>query len=218
MVEERRKARNTYGVMLFLFGIVLILILNTFLGTTIVSDKVDFEELEVHSLFCTFERVQFYAEEVISTATGEEVTRVNLTIGADLHRFYTYYATEEEFVDVGFLNWNGGQLLAFSSQRLDEGIDYVVDYGEIIYLYNYGVPAIENSKTHIIKINRIRQRDWFDEFALNSSRQISMLLGFTFVLTCSLFCLPFIEYHINRDIEKKIAKKRKRIPKKAVNV
>lgn len=205
MAEERRKTRNVYGAMSLFLGVILLLILYSFLRTTIVSDKVDVDALQVDSLFCTFERVQFDVEDVLSISTGEKVTIVNITVGTDF-KFYTYEASSLEFIDVGLLHWKQGQLLAFYSGRLEDGMNYVVDNGKIIYLSLYGV---SDERTPIVKIYEIHERNWFDDFVLKSSIEISALMGVAFVLTSSLFCLPIMEYHINREIKEKIAKKEK---------
>ena len=215
MVEERRKSRNVYGVMCLFLGIVLLLIINSFLGTTMVFNKVDYEALQVRSLFCTFERVEFEVEDVISNATGEKVTRVNVIVGTESFLFYTYNISKEEFVDVGLLHWNDEQLLAFSSEEFEDGMNYVVDNGRIIYLVLYGV---SHSRRPIVRIDESHQKNWFDDFVSKSSIEISLLMGFALVLTCSLFSLPIIEYYINHKIEKKAtAKKKKSTPKKATN-
>ena len=206
MAEERRKTRNVYGAMFLLLGVILLLILYSFLRTTIVSDKVNVDASQVDSLFCTFERVQFDVEDVISISTGEKVTIVNITVGTDFFKFYTYEASSLEFIDVGLLHWKHGQLLAFYSGRLEDGMNYIVDNGKIIYLSLYGV---SDERTQIVKIYEIHERNWFDDFVLKSSIEISALMGFAFVLTCSLFCLPIMEYYINREIKEKIAKKEK---------
>lgn len=205
MAEERRKTRNVYGAMSLFLGVILLLILYSFLRTTIVSDKVDVDALQVDSLFCTFERVQFDVEDVLSISTGEKVTIVNITVGTDF-KFYTYEASSLEFIDVGLLHWKQGQLLAFYSGRLEDGMNYVVDNGKIIYLSLYGV---SDERTPIVKIYEIHERNWFDDFVLKSSIEISALMGVAFVLTSSLFCLPIMEYYINREIKEKIAKKEK---------
>lgn len=213
MAEERNKARSVYGLMFIFLGVALLLILTSFLRTTIVSNKVDYEASQVDSLFCTFERVQFDVEELISDVTGEKVTRVNVIVGNEFLPFYTYDISEKEFVDVGLLHWNNEQLLAFSSEKLKDGMDYVVDNGRIIYLTLYGV---SRSRRPVVKIDKIHERNWFDDFVSRSSIEISALIGFALVLTCSLFCLPLIEYHINYGIEKRKKKKRK-TRKKATN-
>ena len=215
MVEERRKARKVFGIMLVFLGVILLLILYSLLRTSIISNKVDIVASEVDSLFCTFERVQFDVEDVIFIATGEKVTIVNITVGTEFFQFYTYEASSLEFIDVGLLHWKYGQLLAFYSGRLEDGMNYVVEHGEIPYLNLYGV---SDERTPAVKIYEIRQRNWFDDFVSNSSVEISALIGFAFVLTCCLFYLPVIEYYINSEIEKRIMKKKKRIPKKTTNV
>ena len=206
MVEERKKARQVYGAVFLCLGVVLLLMLNLFLGTTIVSDKIDYDKSQVNSLFCTFERVPFYVEDVISTETGLRVIRVNITLGTELFQFYTYEASRLDFIDVGWLHWKHGQLLAFHSERLEDGMNYVVDLGRITYLNLYGV---YNGETLFVEIYEIHQRNWFDELASNSPIEISLLIGFAFVFTCSLLCLPLMEFHINYEIEKRMAKKGK---------
>jgi len=207
LVEERRKARTIYGLMFGFLGVVLLLILTSFSGTAMVRNKVDYQALRVCSLFCTFQRVPFDVEDVISNATGEKLTRVNVTLGDESFQFYTYNATKEEFVDLGLLNWNQGQLLAFSSYILKEDVNYVVQ-GRIIYLNPYGVSY---SRTPIIKIDEFHQRNWFEDLVSEKSVAISLLMGFALVLTCSLFSLPFIEYHINRKIQKEKGRKKARL-------
>jgi len=199
--------------MLIFLGAVLSLILVSLLRTTIVCDKVDYETSQVYSLFCTFERGQFEVEAMMSNATGQKVTRVNVIIGNEYFPLYTYDALEENIVDVGLLHWNNGQLLAFSSEKLEDGIDYVVDNGRITYLTLYG----SSDSRPIVKIDKIHQRNWFDDFVSENSIEISVLMGFVFVLACSLFCLPFIEYQINYKIEKRKIKRRKKVSKKATN-
>lgn len=215
MAGERRVAKNFYGLMFLLGGVALSLILSSLLRTTIVSDKMDLEKSEVNSLFCTFERVQFDAEDVISIATGEKVTRINITVGTEVFQYYTYDASRLEFIDIGSLHCEYGQVLAFYSARLEDDIKYVVDYGTIIYFNRYGVP---NERTAVVKIYEIHQRNSFDDFVSNASMEISILIGFGLVLTCSLFCLPLMEYHINHEIEERTTKKRKRNRKKAISI
>lgn len=215
MVEERRKSRNVYGIMFIFSGVVLLLVLTCFLGTTVVSNKIDSKRLEVHNLFCTFVRVPFDAKDTISNATGMRLTRVDVILGIGLPlNYYTYDASQEDLVDMGWLYYDQNEVLAFYSEELENGTRYVVDYGKIVYL---NVVGYSDSKIPIVKINKIHQRNLFDDFVSKSSMQISVLMGFVFVLTCSLCCLPFIEYHINHKIEERKTKRRRKVSKKATD-
>jgi hypothetical protein len=145
----------------------------------------------------------------MSAVTGETATVINIQVGAESFYFYTYNVSQSEFVDVGLIVLTGlkeRQLLAYSSERLDDGKSYVIDYGTIIYLNQWGNSS---SKTPIVKIEKIHQTNWFDEFISRNRHSILVLMTFSLVGISTLLCLPFIAYHVEYIEEKKRKKSSK---------
>lgn len=204
---ERKLHRRIYGIMFLCLGVILLLILNPLLSTTIVSNKVDISRSEVNNLICTFEKVPFSVEDVLCEATGRMVTRLDIILGIGLPlNYYTYNTSEEDFIDIGRLYFDQGELLAFYSEELENETRYIIDFGKITDLYIHGY---SDAKIPLVKIEKIHKTNWFDDFVSYNSVQISMLISFGLVITCSLFCLPFIEYVINTEIERKQEKEKK---------
>jgi hypothetical protein len=180
-------------MMFMLLGVIVLLALSPFLGTS-VSDKFGPNVTEVYNLFCTFESIPFSVEDVISNATGEKVTRLDIIIGIGFPlNYYTYNASQEKFADMGWLHSNQAEFLAYSSEKLENGTNYVVDYGRTIALHVYGYPDITISA---IGIERIHKENWF-EHLLYRNWLFIFLVSLILVFVCSLFTLPFIEYYIN---------------------
>jgi len=187
------------GASSIFLGTLCLLILLLFLGSPIIHDRFDNINSQVSSLFCTFSRVQFDVMDVTSNATGEQLTRIDLTADSVFFQYYSYNLTEDEIKDVGLLSWNEGTMLAFSSQRLDETITYVIDEGRIVRFYHYGG---SNTSIPAIKIENFHQINSFEDFILKQSTVFSILTGILTAVTVSLFSLPIIEYLTNPRIKK----------------
>ena len=81
MVEVQRKTRTIKSMASVFVGVILLIVLIMLLGTPIIQNKVDFANSEARSLFCTFSRVDsFKIDDVMSNATGEILTRINIHI------------------------------------------------------------------------------------------------------------------------------------------
>jgi len=154
--------------------------------------------MQAANIFCTFERIPFSVKNVVSDATGESVMRLDtLLIGLPIE-WYTYNVSQTEIVDVGLLNTTWGSVLALSSESLKNSTDYVVDYGTIITLHEYGNPGITQ---YAVRIERVHERNWFDDFVVKNLRYIVPLFGFGIVIACSLIALPFAEHLTNTVIK-----------------
>ncbi len=137
--------------------------------------------------------------DVTSNATGERLTRIDVTVNSVFFWYYAYNLTGNEIKDVGVLSWDKGTLLAFSSQRLDETTTYVIDEGQIVRFYHYGG---SNTSIPVVKIEKFHQINSFEDFILKQSTVLSVLTGILAAVTVSLFSLPIIEYLTNPRIKK----------------
>jgi hypothetical protein len=205
--KKERNRRLTYGSMFTIFGVILLLFLSFFSGSAVGRNKIDFGQGQVAYLFCTFKKVDFLAEDVVSNATGEKLTLLLITTEEGFWKDFTYNATQLDFVSVGFLQWTEGELLAFSKIRLAENASYVVDHGTIVTLYSYGDV---HSTTPIVRIDSIHQRNWFEDLVEARPVEITFLMSLAVVALCSMFTLPFIEYHINVRVRDNISKRESR--------
>lgn len=160
----------------------------------LVSNKIDFTSNEVIRLFCTFKRLPFNTEIVVSNATGERFTRIEITFDSQSFKYYTTI-NSSYFTDVGWLQYNNERLLAFSPEKLNEGTDYVVDYGKIVYLGIYKMESVRS----MVQIERIHHTEYFEVIVLENTMTLSILASSVVVLTCTLCCLPLIEYAIDKE-------------------
>jgi hypothetical protein len=199
-LAERKTVRRIYGLVFLFLGSSLTLLPIILLRTTLVSDRFDVNPFRVYNLFCTFEKLPaFEATEVFDNVTGRQMARFDAILGVGYPlEYYTYDASMEEIVDMGWLHWRGGKFLAFYSKALENGTDYVVDFGTFISAYSYGA----SSGFNVLKIVEIHEKNSFDEIILVDSVPISIGLGIILVGVCSLVCLPFIEYDVNTEKKK----------------
>jgi len=167
------------------------------------SSKLDFSANEVRRLYCTFKRLPFYTEEAVSNATGKKHTLLYITF--DSSATYQYYTSmdPEVFVDVGWLYHEGDAVLAFSSRELVDGMDYVVDYGRIVYADIYGP---RSDVRIIVKIESVHQEEQLDRFISRNMPLIAITMSFGMVIASSLSLLPFIEYDVNGKIREGMSK------------
>ena len=208
MVEEQRN-RFIYGLTCVFIGVISLLILIFLLRVTVLN-KVDLSANEVSRLFCTFKRLPFYVENVMSNATGKRFIRIQIMFESKSHQYYTL-EDSYTFADVGWLYYNSETILAFSSERLEDGMDYVIDYGKMVYFDIYG-PSSDVRR--IVKIETIRQVEQFDNIISENIFVLSILMSFLTVITCSLFCLPFVEYYFHQKAKRKqeIEKRARALP------
>lgn len=196
MAGERRRTRYSFGILFVLLATVLLIGVLFVMNMGVVHNKIDHGNLKVYSLYCTFENLTFHVENVVSNATGERLTLINITL-LNMSNLYTRDLTQEEFVNVGMLHHDRGDMLAFCSEKL-ENTEYVVDRGTIIYLNVHG----SDNLVPIVEIDEIHEVSAFELLLIQNSKLVSWILSFFMVLTYCLFCLPFIEYYTNRRIEK----------------
>lgn len=198
-MAERKEVRRIYGLVFLFLGATLALLPSIFLRTTLVADRFEDNPPSVYNLFCTFEKIPaFEAREVFDDITGRRMVRFDAILGIGYPlEYYTYEASVEEFVDIGWLHYKGRELLAFYSETLENNTKYVIDFGRFIVAYSYGVPL----GFSMLKIESIHRMNSLDEVFLVGSAPLSIVLGIILVAVCSFFCLPFIEYDINRKEE-----------------
>lgn len=201
-MAERKEVRKIYGLMFLFVGATLVLVPIIFLRTTLVADRFEENPLRVYNLFCTFEKLPaFEVREVFDNITGRRMARFDAILGIGYPlEYYTYEASMEEFVEMGWVHWKGGKYVAFCSGTLENNTEYVIDFGKFIVAYSYGA----SSGFSILKIVNIHKMNSLDEVVSVGSAPLSIALGIVLVGVCSFLCLPFIEYDINR--ERKIEK------------
>ena len=199
-MADRKEVRRIYGLVLLFLGATLALLPSIFLRTTLVADRFEENPLRVYNLFCTFEKLPaFEVREVFDYTTGRRTVTFDAIFGIGYPlEYYTYEASMEELVDIGWLHWKGGKYRAFHSETLENNTKYVIDFGTFIVAYPYGVP----SGFRMLKIENIHKMNSLDEIVLVGSAPLSIGLGIMLVAVCSFFCLPFIEYDINRERKK----------------
>lgn len=197
-MEERQRNRIVYGLMIS-FVAVLAAVSLFFVLRTVIYNKLDYSENEVGKLLCTFRRLPFHVESVICNTTGKRLTIVEIMFDSESYRYYTP-AGLHFFADVGWVCYDSERILAFSREELKDGVDYVVDYGRIVYLDIYG--RSESVRT-MVNIEAIHEAEQFDNIVSGNMLILSILLSFCMAMTCCLFFLPIIEYYVNPEIEKK---------------
>lgn len=211
-LEEERKIKIWY-ILSVIIGILLSFVVIVLLRTTVVSNIVDPTQKRVQFLICTFEKFEYQAKDVMSNATLETVTHVNIIVDTEFFQFFTRDVSQEDFVDMGIIYWENSSAPAIAPMKLENNTKYVVEEGRIIDLHHYGFP--DASPQPCVKIVAIRDTNWLDEFILATSIEISFIVMFLFLIIATLFTLPIAHFYLSRQ-ERLRRKKRKNKEKRRI--